>query len=230
MILEIPDILNPSQLQQIAGIYQRAEWSDGKASAGSIAKAAKSNREIKSGTPEHRELAKIVMVSLAENTEVEMAMTPVGSSIPIFSKYTEGMFYPEHLDEPMVSYKNPNGSIFPARFRADISATIFLSNPDDYEGGELLIKSPYGDQTYKGAAGSMVTYPSNFVHEITPVSGGERRVAVLWFQSQYGNPEERMHIYHLRKATRQLIERYPDDDNVKRVHATTNSLIQLFSR
>lgn len=185
--------------------------------------------EVKAGTTQHRELSKIVMLALAKNTEVEMAISPTGSSIPIFSRYTEGMCYPEHLDAPIVNYKNPSGSIFPARFRSDVSATLLLSEPDEYEGGELVIKSPSGERRFKAAAGSLITYPSNFLHEITAVTGGERRVAVFWFQSLYQDTEERFQLYNLRRAADRLLSRFPDDEDVKSVNATLNKLMQMFA-
>jgi PKHD-type hydroxylase len=229
MIVEIENVLNSDQLEKVRSIFRVAEWSEGKSTAGAVLKDGKFNLEVKAGTTHHRELSKIVMLALAGNTEVEMAISPTGSSIPIFSKYTQGMRYPEHLDAPIVSYKNPSGSIFPARFRSDVSATLFLSEPDEYEGGELVINSPSGERRFKAPTGSLITYPSNYLHEITEVTGGERRVAVFWFQSLYQDTEARFQLYNLRRAADSLLSRFPQDEDVKSVNATLNKLMQMFA-
>lgn len=230
MILEIQHILNQSQLNNIKALYESAEWNEGSATAGNLLKEGKRNLEVTAGSNTHRELSKIVMLALAANKDVEMAISPTGSSIPIFSKYTQGMGYPEHLDTPIVSYKNPNGSIFPARFRADVSATLFLNEPEEYEGGELVIQSPTGEHRFKAKAGSLVTYPSNHLHEITEVSGGERKVAVFWFQSLYPDVVQRYQLYQLRMASARLLEKLPEDDDVKKVNAALNTFMQMFAQ
>lgn len=229
MILEIKNILTPEELKQIAQISKTAEWQDGHQTAGKIDVQSKKNLEVKNGSDSHKQLARVVMLAMAEHVELEYAITPTGSSVPIFSKYTKGMSYPEHLDTPIVGYKNPSGSIFPSRFRADVSGTLFLNNPSDYEGGELVINSPNGSLAFKAQAGSLVTYPSNWLHHINKVTSGDRRVAVLWFQSLYRSPEQRQCIYQLRSATSKLIAKYPEEEELKRVRSSLNGLMQMFA-
>ena len=227
MIIEIPDLLSADQITQLKALFEKAKQQDGKLSAGPAAVAVKNNQEIAPTTDEHAQMVAIVQNALAQNSHLENIVKPIASTIPMFAKYTKGMFYGEHLDIAITNFgNNPLSPIFPGRFRSDVSASIFLNGPEDYDGGELVVQTPAGTRGVKGQAGSMVTYPSGYVHSISEVTRGERLVVVLWFQSYFRDPEQRDMLYKLMNAAGNLMGRYPDDPDVKTINYLYNNLVR----
>lgn len=228
MILELPNILDDEQLAQLRELFEHAPRQDGAHSAGPIAKRAKANQELVSHTPEHDKMVHIVQQALINYEPLDRAVWPVASTIPLFSEYRAGMYYHNHFDAACIrSGVNP-GSIFPGRFRFDVSATLFLNAPEDYTGGELMIETAAGTCRAKCPPGTMITYPSGYRHRVTQLSRGVRRVAVLWFQSYFRDSEQRHLIYQMDQALGELLKRYPDDSAVATTNYVLNNLIRMW--
>ena len=182
MLIEIPNVLDAGKLSNIRDILKKVEFIDGKHSAGQVASRVKNNQEMKQGTQQAEFLDHLLMGSLAENADFRSGALPYRVAQPVFARYTTGMLYGDHVDDPIMG----NG---PEKFRTDVSITVFLNNPDDYDGGELIINTTYGEKSVKLPAGSAVLYPSASVHRVTEITRGERLAAIVWLQSMVRDPD-----------------------------------------
>jgi PKHD-type hydroxylase len=205
------------------------ELVDGVTTAGPAAASVKQNVEVSEVSPEFQRMCTLITDALTSSQALEYAVMPVNSTRPIFARYTAGMSYGEHLDVASSTYMpGALGPVWPGRFRSDVSASIFLSQPEEYEGGELVANTPAGIRSIKGQAGSMVTYPSGYLHHINEVTSGVRRVVVLWFQCYIRDPERRTMIYQLMNSAGNLMGRYPDDPDVKTMNYVYNNLVRMW--
>lgn len=166
MLIHILGILNQTQLQEFREALGNANFVDGSLSAGATASRVKRNEEVSQDDQNIRYLSSVVMSALQQNWVFQNAIMPVSNTMPIFSRYTEGMHYGMHLDASLsAGISNHQDPLVPEkRFRTDVSSTVFLNEPDDYEGGELELHTPVGVATVKYAAGDVVLYPSTYLH------------------------------------------------------------------
>ena len=222
MLIEIPSVLDAAKLENIREMLQKIPFVDGKHTAGSAAERVKNNEEIKQGTSQAEYLDHLVMGSLAENPDFRSAALPYKVAQPVFARYTAGMYYGDHVDDPIM------GSGM-SKFRSDVSVTVFLNEPDQYEGGELVINTTYGEKQVKLSAGSAVLYPSTSVHHINEITSGERLVAVAWIQSMIRDGEKRELLYQLDQARNTLLTSKPDADETKQVDRSYVNLIRMWS-
>ncbi|MBS1202023.1 MAG: nuclease, partial [Chromatiaceae bacterium] len=205
MLLTIPGLLNSAQIEKIHQTLEGAEFADGRLTAGFAAARVKNNQELKP-EPERRErLIRILMASLGHNETFRFAALPHRVADPIFARYTPGMTYGDHVDDPIMGTQGP-------RFRTDVSMTVFLNDPESYDGGELAIRTPFGDRQVKLPAGDAVLYPSSSLHRVTPVTRGERLVALTWVQSYVRDPARRELLYELNLAREHLLKEAPATD------------------
>ncbi len=156
----------------------------------------KSNEEAAASNDQFEALNSVVMSRLVQHPVYLNAILPVKISMPIYARYTSGMSYGYHVDDPVMGAT--------ARYRSDVSITVFLSDPDDYDGGELSIETSYGHQQIKLPAGHAILYPSSSRHAVEPVTRGERLVAIAWVQSMVRSPEQRQILFQLYQARDQL--------------------------
>lgn len=203
MITIIPDLLNPNQLDAIQSVLGEGQFVDGKLSTGSQARNQKNNEELDSNSDTFSALNDVVMTSLLQHPDYLHSAFPARIAAPLYARYRSGMGYGRHLDDPIMGPAN-------ARFRSDISITVFLNSPEDYQGGELCIEESGGLQSYKLAAGSALLYSSTSIHSVTPVTSGERLVAVTWLQSMIRQDDQREVLYHLHQAMRQAKSNEPE--------------------
>jgi PKHD-type hydroxylase len=199
MILPIDDILTPEDLKQITESLNQAHFVDGKATAGWHAKLVKNNLQLDSQDPQLQTLRSQVETALAQNLLFQIAVRPRKIHSIRFSRYTDGMSYGSHVDNALMG-----GDQF---LRSDVSFTLFLSAPESYEGGELVIESAEGDRSFKLQAGSAMVYSSSTLHRVEPVTQGERLVAVGWVQSLIRDAEKREILFDLDTARRSLFAR-----------------------
>ncbi|MEE8289011.1 MAG: Fe2+-dependent dioxygenase [Nitrosomonadaceae bacterium] len=197
MLIEIPDILNTSQLAAVQSVLHQCKFTDGKLSAGDNARQHKGNEELVANEDQFNALNDVVMTQLVQHPTYLNSALPRKISLPIYARYTSGMSYGRHIDDPVMGGTT-------SRYRSDISITIFLNNPDDYEGGELRIETAFGNSEIKLPAGYAVLYPSSSRHAVNPVTRGERLVAVAWVQSMVRSAEQRQILYQLSQARDQL--------------------------
>ena len=222
MLLEIPTVLDRAKLENISTMLKKTHFVDGKYSAGMAAQRVKNNEELKQGTQQADYLDHLVMGSLAENVDFRSAALPLRVAQPVFARYTPGMYYGDHVDDPIMG-----GGM--NKFRSDISVTVFLNNPADYDGGELIIKTTYGDKAVKLPAGHAVLYPSTSVHHVAEVTRGERLVSVIWIQSMVRDASRRELLFELDQARNSLLQAQPDAEDTKKVDRAYVNLLRMWS-
>ncbi|MAI32359.1 MAG: Fe2+-dependent dioxygenase [Rhodopirellula sp.] len=200
MIICIDQILTPEQLERIRNTLDGGEFQDGRSTAGWHAKLVKNNEQLKVSGVQAEGLRAEVEKALTEHPLFQMAVRPAKVTPLIFSRYRDGMTYGNHVDDPVMG----RGA---GRLRTDVSFTLFLDDPDSYDGGELVTETTAGEQSYKLPAGAAVVYPSSTLHRVEPVTRGQRRVAIGWAQSTIREPAQREVLFDLDTARRQLFER-----------------------
>jgi PKHD-type hydroxylase len=210
MLINISNLLDTNKLTNI------------RHSAGKAAQRVKNNEEMKQGSQQAEYLDHLLMGSLAENADFRSAALPYRVAQPVFARYTQGMRYGDHVDDPIMG-----GG--PDKFRTDVSITVFLNNPDDYEGGELIINTTYGEKAVKLPAGSAVLYSSNSVHRVTEITSGERLAAIVWLQSMVRDAGQRELLYQLDQARNLLLTDKPDAMETKQVDRSYVNLLRMWS-
>lgn len=222
MLIEIPALLSKKKLSEIQDILSKAEFIDGKLSAGQYAQRVKNNAELPQNAQQLNRLNTLVMNTLVQHPLFQNAALPHRIASPFYAKYEKGQTYGDHIDDPVMG---PTGQ----RYRSDISCTVFLNSPEDYEGGELKIKTQYGSQMIKLSAGCAVLYPSYSLHQVTPVLSGTRLVAVTWIQSMIRQAERRELLFELNQARETLMREQPDSKITHQVDHSYVNLIRMWS-
>jgi PKHD-type hydroxylase len=203
MLITIPDVLTPEELAHIRGVLEGTNWIDGRATSGDQAAKVKNNLQVPTDSPAARELGAIVLRALNRNPMFMSAALPLRVLAPLFNRYDVGMTFGAHIDGAIRA--QPDGQ----RVRTDVSSTLFLTPPEDYDGGELVIHDTYGVNTIKLPAGHMVVYPGTSLHSVTPVTRGSRWGSFFWTQSMVKDDVERTMLYELDMAiirVRQMID------------------------
>ncbi len=220
MIVQIKHLLGEKELKQVHKLLDGAEFRDGKFSAGLTAQQVKNNEEL-FNEKIITELNDIVMNNLVRHPEYKQAALPHRIAVPFYARYKQGMQYGEHIDDPIMGEGD--------RYRSDIAITIFLNSPDEYEGGELVIQTPYGTQKIKYPAGDAVLYPASTHHQVTLITSGERFTAVTWVQSLIRNHEQRDLLYQLSKTREKMLRRDPTSEDTKRIDNVYVNLVRMWS-
>jgi len=222
MLIEIPALLSKKKLSEIQQILSQAQFVDGKLSAGTAAKRVKNNAELPQDAQQLEHLNTLVMSTLVQHPLFQNAALPHRVASPFYARYEQGQSYGEHIDDPVMG---PAGQ----RYRSDISCSVFLNSPEDYEGGELQIKTQYGSQDIKLAAGSAILYPSNSLHQVLPLLSGTRLVAVTWIQSMIRQAERRELLFELNQARESLMREQADSEVTHQVDHSYVNLIRMWS-
>ena len=199
MILCIDQVLTTEQLDHIHDLLKNAEFVDGKLTAGIYAKTVKQNSQLKGDTDIAKEVKAIAKGALQQNALFQASVRPKVIRPILFNQYQSGMSYGWHTDNAVMG-----DSVLT---RSDVSLTLFLSDPDTYQGGELVIDTGLGEQSFKLAAGSMIVYPSTFLHQVTEVTEGVRLAAVTWVQSLVRDAQQREILFDLDTVRRSLFEK-----------------------
>ena len=200
MIFCIADVLTPEELKTTLTLLQQAEFIDGKTTAGRYVKSVKNNQQIKTDTEITSELRNIVLEALKRNELFQVAARPKIIRPIIFSRYDVGMYYGSHFDNAIMGDESIS--------RSDVSLTLFLTDPNTYQGGELVIETSLGEQSFKLDAGSAIVYPSSTLHRVETVTEGTRWAAVTWIQSLIRDPSEREILFDLDTARRSIFQQY----------------------
>lgn len=220
MLYKIDHFLPPPIVEQAQNLLQQARFVDGKLSAGSVAEGVKNNQEMDATDNRYRQLNELVMGHLVRHPLYSAIVWPKKIGSPFYARYEVGMTYGDHVDDPVMGGQNGD------YYRSDISMTIFLSNKDDYDGGELVIMDSYGERHVKLDAGSVVFYPSTSRHYVAPVTRGVRQVAVTWAQSSIRDPLQRDIIYELNEVREKLFEQNPNGELSNKVSSVFNNLVR----
>jgi PKHD-type hydroxylase len=222
MLLEIPGLLNQAQLEKIEQILAQSEFVDGKLTAGLAASRVKHNEELKKEPQRQELLVRILMSSLAHNETFKSAVMPAKMADPIFARYRPGMTYGDHVDDPIMGSSGP-------KFRTDVSMTVFLRDPESYEGGELVVRTSFGENRTKLAAGDAVIYPASSLHRVAEVTSGERLVALFWMQSHVRDPARRELLFELNHARNYLLKERPQEEASALVDKTYANLVRMWA-
>lgn len=199
MILCLADVLTSEVVAEVLALTAQGDWADGARTAGWAARGVKKNRQLRKGAAT-AQAADLVRAGLDDHQVFRAASLPRVMRDPMFARYAVAEEYGLHVDDALMG----RGA---DQLRTDLSVTVFLSGAADYDGGELVLDSPAGEQTIKLEAGSAVLYPSTFLHRVAPVTRGERRVAVTWVQSLVRSAEQRAILFDLDQARRDVFGR-----------------------
>ena len=222
MLITIPDILDKQRLDFINQTLNEAKFIDGTLSAGMAARRVKNNEELAADDQQMQQLNNLVMGSLVQHDEFKAAAIPLRVAAPYYARYNKGMTYGDHVDDPIMGNAGQ-------QYRSDVSTTVFLNEPSEYEGGELVISTSFGEQKIKLAAGSAVVYPSSSLHHVAEVTKGTRLVAVTWSQSMVRDPAKRELLYTLNQARESLLKLRPDDAETKKIDISYVNLFRMWS-
>jgi len=199
MLIAVPDVLGPERLAEVRAIVDTGEWIDGNATSGAQSALAKRNRQLAEGSDAAARAGGIVLDALAAAPLFVAAALPLKVFPPLFNRYEGGEAFGAHVD---AAIRIRRGSDF--RIRSDLSATVFLGDPDSYDGGELVVEDTFGEQRVKLPAGHMVLYPASSVHRVEPVTRGTRTAAFFWIQSMVRDDGARRLLFELDSAVQQV--------------------------
>lgn len=224
MMLHIPGILTPDQVKYFRQKMAATEWVDGRASVGAQGAQVKRNRQLAEGSPLALELGDIVTRALTANPLFFSAVLPHRVLPPYFNSYAGGEQYGLHIDGAVrVNSTNLQS------MRADVSTTVFLSNPDEYEGGELIVMDTYGAHEVKLPAGDAIVYPSSSVHRVAPVTQGERVASFLWTQSMVRDDWKRAILFDLDQNIQKLRAQVGDGEAVVGLTGHYHNLLRMWA-
>jgi PKHD-type hydroxylase len=199
MVLAVPDVLNADQVLRARKIMNDAEWVDGRITAGHQSALSKDNRQLPEGSSAARELGAMVLSALENNALFISAALPAKVFPPLFNRYQGGQSFGTHVDNAI---RQVTGTSH--RIRTDLSATLFFTGPDEYDGGELVVEDTYGVKSVKLPAGHMILYPATSLHHVRPVSRGGRLASFFWIQSMIRDDGERTLLFDLDTAIQRL--------------------------
>ena len=226
MFLRIPTLLNEEQLATVRASLnsEQAPWVDGRVSAGHQGAPVKNNQQLEEASPMARELGNFILAQLERNALFISAVLPNKVYPPMFNRYGEGMQFGTHVDG---SVRMIPGSA--QKLRTDLSATLFLSAPQAYDGGELVIESDFGSRTAKLAAGDLIVYSSTSRHRVTAVTRGQRLASVFWIQSLIRDDAQRAQLFELDGTIQRLTQSGADSDSLVRLTAHYHGLLRAWT-
>lgn len=224
MLLHIPGIFTRDEVAQIRAALEQAEWVDGKATAGHQSARAKHNLQLAEDLPLAREIAEIMLQRLWQNPLFMSAALPHKVLAPLFNCYTGGGAFDFHVDNAIRQVQNS-----PERVRTDLSATLFLSDPQEYDGGELVIQDTYGNQRVKLAAGDLVLYPGTSLHKVEAVSRGARFASFFWIQSLVREDSQRTLLFEMDQAIQHLTRDVPEHPALIQLTGNYHNLLRRWA-
>jgi PKHD-type hydroxylase len=224
MMLTIPQVLTADQVRHCRERLAQADWSDGRASAGHLASQVKHNLQLSEESAVSRELGDLILQALGRHPLFLSGALPLKVLPPRFNRYEGGGNYGPHVDAAIFSVPGT-----PHRVRSDLSATLFLSEPDEYEGGELTVEDTYGEHSVKLPAGDLVLYPGSSLHHVTPVTRGVRVASFFWVQSLVRDAAQRSLMLELDAAIQQLAVDAPGHASLSRLTGVYHNLLRQWS-
>lgn len=229
MLLHVPQVLTPQQVQSIRQALQDAgesAWADGRATAGAQAVQVKANQQLEPGSPLALQLGEQVAQALQAHPMFVSAALPNRMITPLFNRYAGGGTYGNHIDGAFQRDARMGGA---GRIRSDVSTTVFLSDPDEYEGGELIVEDSYGSHEVKLQAGDAIVYPSTSLHRVEPVTRGARLAAFLWTQSLVREDARRAMLFELDMNILTLRQQLGDTPQVVSLTGHYHNLLRMWA-
>ena len=224
MLVRIPQVLSAQEVTDCRKALETADWGDGKATAGYLSSRVKDNVQVPEGHPVARRLGDMILDALDKNQLFISAALPLKVVPPLFNRYTGGQQYGGHVDGAV---RPVFGT--PHRVRTDLSATLFLSEPSEYDGGELVVQDLLGESRIKFPAGDMVLYPGTSVHRVEPVTRGVRLASFFWIQSMVREDAKRDLLFQIDTSLQQLGRDVPDHGAVVQLMGVYHNLLRLWS-
>ena len=224
MLVQVPDVLTADELARFRATLAAADWRDGLATAGPQAAQVKNNLQLSEEHPVARELGELILRKLARDPLFTSAALPLKVFPPLFNRYEGGGSFGMHIDTA-VRYT----SLPPHRVRTDLSATLFLSVPEEYDGGELTVEDTYGLHQVKLPPGHMILYPASSLHSVTPVTRGARLAAFFWIQSMVRDDAKRALLFDMDRAIQRLNQDVPSHSSVVQLTGVYHNLLRTWA-
>jgi PKHD-type hydroxylase len=224
MLLAIPDVLTAEQVTRARQLLQEADWVDGRVTAGHQSSRTKDNAQLPEDSPLARQLGDMVMTALGQNPLFISAALPLRVFPPLFNRYSGGQAFGTHVDNAI---RQISGT--PHRIRTDLSATLFLVNPDEYDGGELTVEDTFGTHSVKLPAGHMILYPSTSLHHVRPVTRGARMASFFWIQSMVRDDGQRTLLFDLDAAVQRLNLDSPNHPSAVQLTGVYHNLLRRWA-
>ena len=224
MLLQVPDVLTAAQVQDCRKALEAAAWVDGRVTAGHQSARAKDNLQLPEDLDEAKQLGDLILGALERNPLFMSAALPLKVFPPLFNRYQDGQSFGNHVDNAI---RQVTGT--PYRVRTDLSATLFFSNPDEYDGGELVVEDTYGVHAVKLPAGHLILYPASSVHHVRPVTRGARLASFFWIQSMVREDGERALLFDLDVAIQRLMEDVPEHRSVVDLTSLYHNLLRRWA-
>ena len=224
MMVHVPQVLSADQIARCRAVMEQAAWVDGRVTAGPQSAKVKHNLQLPETAPEARELGDMVLAALGRNALFFSAVLPKQVFPPLFNRYDAGMTFGAHVDNAIRGYLDTS-----LKVRTDVSATLFISAPDDYDGGELVVEDSYGTHHVKLPAGDMIVYPGTSLHNVTPITRGSRIASFFWTQSLIRDDTRRTLLFDLDMAIRRLTADHPEHASVVSLTAVYHNLLRQWA-
>jgi PKHD-type hydroxylase len=224
MLLRVPSVLNADELAHFRAVISEARWVDGNATSGHQSSQAKYNEQLPENSPEARELGERILQALARSPLFFSAALPKQVFPPLFNRYGPGMTFGNHVDAAIRTH-----SVQPVRMRTDLSATLFLGEPDTYDGGELLVEDTYGVQSVKLPAGDMVLYPATSLHRVAPITRGVRVASFFWIQSMIRDDGQRTLLFDLDMAIIKMTQAAAQEPALVSLTGVYHNLLRMWA-
>jgi PKHD-type hydroxylase len=224
MLLHIPGVLTPEQVASCRQKLEQADWVDGRVTAGHQSARAKDNMQLPENHPVARELGDLILAALERNPLFMTAALPLKVFPPLFNRYQGGQAFGTHVDNAV---RQAPGT--PHRVRTDLSATLFLAEPEEYDGGELAVEDTYGLHSVKLPAGHMILYPASSLHHVRPVTTGARVAAFFWIQSMVRDDGERALLFDLDMAIQRIASDAPDHPAALQLTGVYHNLLRRWA-
>jgi PKHD-type hydroxylase len=224
MLLQIPDLLSAQEVADVRRSLQEASWEDGRRTAGHQATRVKSNEQLALDDPTAKQIGDLILDRLGRTPLFIASALPLRVLQPRFNRYENSAAYGSHVDSGI--FPIPGTAL---HVRSDISSTLFLSDPEDYEGGELVIEEPFGERRVKLPAGHLIVYPGNSLHHVTPVTSGVRFAAFFWTQSMIRDEQQRRTLLDLDLAIQTLSADHPGHSSIDGLTSVYHNLLRQWS-
>ncbi len=224
MLLQIPDVLTAEQVAECRRLMEQAEWIDGRVTAGHQSAQAKDNMQLPEDHPAARQMGDMILAALERNPLFMAAALPLKVFPPLFNRYEGGQSFGNHIDNAI---RQVTGT--PYRVRTDLSATLFLSRPDEYDGGELVVEDTYGLHSVKLQAGHLILYPASSLHHVRAVTHGERTASFFWIQSMVRDDSQRMLLFDLDLAIQRISQDASDHPSVVQLTGVYHNLLRRWA-
>lgn len=227
MLLHVPGILDGQRLAAMRQALDGADWTDGRATVGPQGAQVKRNQQLPDGSPLRQQLAAVVLEALSRSPLFHAAALPARIFPPRFNRYRDGGEYGFHVDGAVMTVATPGA---PAQqLRSDVSCTLFLNEPEDYDGGELIVHDTYGEHEVKLPAGDAIVYPSSSLHRVAPVTRGERLASFFWVQSLVRDDSQRRELFELDASIQRLTATGADSEALLRLTGVYHNLLRRWA-